>query len=219
MLTIPFIGQLNTEDLQQASQLLEQTQTEAIACNNWKQKFPYAPEVRFRIAHNHRELFLRFDVTEQYTMAKITQDNGEVWTDSCVEFFIAPDERGYYNFEFTCIGKALLGFRKERPNPTHAAQEILNSIKRYSSLGNKNFDEKEGNNRWQLTVAIPVTALFLHRFDNWEEVTATANFYKCGDRLSHPHFLSWKPIDTPTPDFHIARCFSEIQFEEENHEG
>ena len=28
-----------------------------------------------------------------------------------------------------------------------------------------------------------------------------ANFYKCGDELQKPHFLSWNPIKIEKPDF------------------
>ena len=69
---------------------------QAIACCNWPEQFPYAPEVSFRMFHTGDYLMLRFDVAERCTMARVTEDNGEVWTDSCVEFFITPDDSGYY---------------------------------------------------------------------------------------------------------------------------
>lgn len=212
MLTIKNIPTLNAGDLAGSAVQLANIETHPIACNNWPEAFPYSPRAEFRIAHNGKELFLKFSVSEQYTMAKTACDNGEVWTDSCVEFFIAPDNSGYYNFEFNCIGKALLGFRKERPNATHGTPEIMQSIKRLPTLGTQVFDEKNGNNTWELTVAIPITSLFKHTLESWSGLKAAANVYKCGDNLSHPHYLSWKPIDTPTPDFHVARCFSEIEF-------
>ena len=37
-----------------------------------------------------------------------------------------------------------------------------------------------------------------------------ANFYKCGDKTAHPHYLSWSPIDTPKPDFHRPEFFGEL---------
>lgn len=61
-----------------------------VACCNWPEQYPYTPEVSFRMFHTGAYLMLRFDVREQWTMARVTEDNGEVWTDSCVEFFIAP---------------------------------------------------------------------------------------------------------------------------------
>ena len=37
-----------------------------------------------------------------------------------------------------------------------------------------------------------------------------ANFYKCADKSAHPHFLSWSPIDVPSPDFHRPEFFGEL---------
>jgi len=39
-----------------------------------------------------------------------------------------------------------------------------------------------------------------------------ANFYKCGDRTSHPHWGSWAPVDTPRPSFHQPTFFQPIHF-------
>lgn len=212
MFTVPRISTLNTDNLQEAAEILKQTTVYPISCNNWKEKFPYAPEVSLQLACHQQELFLHFKVREECTMARIREDNGEVWTDSCVEFFLAPDDSGYYNFEFTCIGKALLGFRKERPSAVHAPADIMSAIKRYPTLGTENFEEKKLSGSWELTVAIPAIALFRHQFKTWEGMRAQVNAYKCGDHLSRPHYLSWFPIDTPAPDFHVARCFCEVQF-------
>lgn len=212
MHTVKFIPGLSEKNLAEAAAQLETEPVQNIACNNWAQDYPYSPRVTFRIAHNNKAIFIRFDVTEDCTMARVTEDNGEVWTDSCVEFFLALDDSGYYNFEFTCIGKALAGFRKERPHPVHGSPEIMQSIKRLSSLGTGNFEEKKGPVNWTLTVAIPVSALFKHQITQLSGLEAKANVYKCGDNLSKPHFLSWQPILTPAPDFHVPRFFTDIQF-------
>ena len=39
-----------------------------------------------------------------------------------------------------------------------------------------------------------------------------ANFYKCGDRTSHPHWGSWAPVDSPRPNFHRPDSFRPIHF-------
>ena len=39
------------------------------------------------------------------------------------------------------------------------------------------------------------------------------NFYKCGDHLSVPHFLSFAPIGVPKPDFHRPEFFCTLEFE------
>ena len=105
-----------------------------VACCNWPEQYPYAPEVSFRMFHTGDYLMLRFDVAERCTMARVTEDNGEVWTDSCAEFFIAPDTGMYYNFETTCIGRMLLGARKSRTEAEHASPEVLAGVKRYTTL-------------------------------------------------------------------------------------
>lgn len=213
MYSIPLSADLNAGRMKEAAGLLEAIPPQKVACNNWAKDYPYAPQVTFRMAHNGEALFIRFDVKENFTMARVTEDNGEVWTDSCVEFFLSWDDSGYYNFEFTCIGKALAGFRKERPHATHGNAEIMQSIKRYSSLGGANFEEKTGENEWTLTVAIPKTAFFRHGIECLSGLKAKANVYKCGDNLSKPHFLSWQPIDTPAPNFHMPQFFTEIEFQ------
>lgn len=79
--------------------------------------------------------------------------------------------------------------------------------------GDENFEEREGDNHWWLIVAIPATALFKHSFKNLSGIKVKANLYKCGDHLSKPHFLSWQPIDTPEPNFHVPQFFTELEFQ------
>lgn len=191
----------------------EDVAPQPVACCNWEEEYPYAPKVAFRMFHTGDWLMVRFEVAERYTMARVTEDNGEAWTDSCVELFIAPDASGYYNFETTCVGRMLLAHHRSRHEGEEAPAEVLAAVKRYTSLPfGETFEEREGDNRWTLTLAIPPRALFRHRIDDWSGTTARVNLYKCGDRLSHPHFLSWKPIRTEKPDFHRPEFFDEIVF-------
>lgn len=183
-----------------------------VACNNWAEEYPYAPQVGFRMFHDGERLHLHFEVRESCTRALVEQDNGEVWTDSCVEFFIALDDGGYYNFECSCAGRLLLAFRKRKPEPEYAPQEVMRSIERTPSLGSACFAEREGDNRWTLTLAIPAAALFRHHLQSWSGVEALVNLYKCGDGLSRPHFLSWMPVEAPAPDFHRPECFRTVKF-------
>ncbi len=185
---------------------------QTIGCVNWPDQFPAHPDVQFDIAHTGREIVLKFFVTEEYTLARVTEDNGEVWTDSCVEFFISFDDRGYYNLECTCTGRALLGFRKQKTVADHAAQSVMNTILRRPSLGAEPFAERRGQS-WTLGLVLPATAFFKHDFADLSGLKARGNIYKCGDNLTVPHFLSWSPIDTPQPDFHREEFFAELDFE------
>lgn len=139
------------------------------------------------------------------------KDNDPVWQDSCVEFFVqVPGEKEYYNFEFNCIGTALGGKRENRNAAVHLSPECLKSIKRYASAGNKPFQEMEGLFAWNLLVAIPFELIGLDGNNLPEKLYA--NFYKCADGTSLPHYLSWSPIETEKPDFHRPDFFGEIYF-------
>lgn len=180
--------------------------------NNWGDKHPYAPKAKFKIAHNNTTLFIKFEVEEQYIKAVEQNDGGKVFRDSCVEFFVTFDDTGYYNFEFSCIGKKLLGFRKIRTESTHVGREILDLIQVHSTLGTECFEEKAGDFHWELTVAIPKEAFFAHKFTSLEGLSVMANVYKCGDGMSKPHYLSWAPIRTEKPNFHTPEYFGRMRF-------
>ena len=212
MFTIVSNPKLDSDHLEEATEILGHTVAHPLACLNWPEAFPEFPQVNFQIAHNGRVLFIRYNVKETSTRALVTEDNGEVWTDSCVELFLALDDSGYYNFEFSCIGKVLEGFHTDRFSGTRASSDVLSSIGRWSSLGTENFGEISLPAPWQLTVAIPVTALFKHRLSNWGGIEARMNLYKCGNRLSRPQYLSWSPVRSPKPDFHRPEFFAKVRF-------
>lgn len=183
----------------------------------WPKDYPYKPSVSFRIAHDGKRIFLVFDVSEESAAAVTGEDLGPVWKDSCVEFFLAPSgQEGparfwrYYNFECNCIGKLLenhgvKGDRHPVPDTT--------LVKRWSSLGSEPFAEK-GPARWQVAEIIPSEAFFADPGFSLAGRSAWANFYKCGDDLRTPHFISWAPIHTETPDFHRPEFFRAVLFEE-----
>ena len=52
----------------------------------------------------------------------------------------------------------------------------------------------------------------MESIESLKGVCATANFYKCGDDLPEPHFVSWNKIEAPTPNFHLPKYFGEIEF-------
>lgn len=183
-----------------------------IDCCNWPDEYPARPEVTFKIFHDGMALHIRFDVDEHGTIAATTADNGPVWCDSCVEFFIAPDHGGYYNFELNCIGALLIGYRDGSGDAVQADTATLVSVGRRMSLPRRAFGEHRVG-RWSATVVIPATALFKHGLRSWRGLEARVNLYKCGDNLSEPHFLSWRPIDWPTPNFHLPQFFGDAVFE------
>jgi len=179
---------------------------------NWKE-FSYKPEAGFKMAFTDREILLKYYIREHCTKAEMTEPNQPVWEDSCVEFFVSPADDGiYYNLEMNPVGTCLLGTGTGRSERTRADSAIIRKIRTKSSLGTAPFSEKKIDGMWSLTVAIPLDVLYLHNIGNLHGMEFRANFYKCGDRLSMPHYLSWNRIMTAKPDFHKPDFFGKIMF-------
>ncbi|MCK5730224.1 MAG: hypothetical protein KAH68_04065 [Draconibacterium sp.] len=210
------IKQIKTDKkvtLSEADQLLEkQTDLNAIDIINWSE-FPYRPDLKFRIAHNKNEIWLKYYVTEKNILAKATLTNGDVYKDSTVEFFISIDNKNYYNFEFNCIGTIHLAHGAGRGKRNLINSDIAEKIEIKSSLGNQPFEEKSGNFIWEMMIRIPVECFVFDNITSLHELKATANFYKCGDETSEPHFVTWKPIGTKNPDYHQPEFFREVYFD------
>lgn len=119
----------------------------------------------------------------------------------------------YYNFEFNCIGTKLLAAGHSRHNREFANAAILDEIIVESSLERAVFEEKIGSFNWQLKAIIPIKSFFKHKIHALDGKVCRANFYKCGDGLTTPHYLSWTPIETEKPDFHTPQYFGEIEFD------
>ncbi len=206
---------LQTPEAAQVPQLLNGMAAEwhGIDCLNWPD-FPYRPKVAVRMAHNGEALFLHYRVEEQTVAAVAEGDNGRVWEDSCCEFFCQPaNDDYYYNLECNCVGTVLLAAGKEREGRERAPQEVLAEIGRWSSLGRKPFAEKAAPHQWELCLTVPVRCFFKHDLSSLGGQAIRANFYKCGDRLQQPHFLSFYPISLPKPDFHRPDFFGLLTFE------
>ena len=179
---------------------------------NWAD-YPYRPKVSVRLAYTDGALLLHYQVEEEAVRGKYAVDNEAVWTDSCVEFFLIPGESGcYYNIETNCIGTVLVGGGIGKPDRTHAPHELTARVDRWASLGREPIERHEPT-AWQLALVIPFEVFFKDRLTSLEGRTIRANFYKCGDELPTPHFLSWNPIDFPTPNFHRPDSFGELVFE------
>ncbi len=277
---------IDTDDAAALFFALAKCEPHLLDCSNWPEVAPYKPGVVLRAFHTGSELVLRYDVLEKCTAAREVNFGGDVYKDSCVEFFIDPDGKGerYYNFESSCIGVMHFGYHELAGLKVPATKEVYEQILAYSSVGYEPFDEvvagerrhhccchhddeeggehhcchhddeeggehhcchhddedggehhcchhddEEGgehhccgggrtpadpNNYWNITFVIPVSALYRDRFTSWDELKGVrCNFYKCGDGLSKPHYLSWAPVSTPKPNFHTPQFFREAEFE------
>lgn len=184
-----------------------------IASVNWPDDYPYCPEVAFRMAWCPQGLVLHYRVTEQSVLAQYSADDASVWTDSCVECFLRnSDTDSYYNIECNCIGTILVGsgpVGDRHRLPAHR----LSLVQRWSSLGHTPFSERLEPTSWEVALVVP-SAVFVSQPLRLESgATLRANFYKCGDNLSVPHFVSWSPIALPKPNFHCPDFFGMLELQ------
>lgn len=211
---IPFIPFKSEDCSLPSAEVFESVAEHNIGILNWEKEFSYRPDVRFRAFHNGKYFFIRYSVNEKETMALETCNGNYVYKDSCVEFFFKPEgEDKYYNFEWNACGVLDMSHRPDRHTSEGAPLDVLDSVLSESSLGKAPLALTENIGPWSLVVAIPASALFGSKIESWAGLRGSANFYKCGDGLPEPHYVSWAEIRTPAPDYHRPEFFKEIVFE------
>lgn len=176
---------------------------------NWE-NYPYLPDVKFHIFYSDYAIYIKYVVKEKSVLATKCNINDQVFKDSCVEFFVAPGDGLYHNFEFNAIGAFLAGAQEGRGKGSLKSPEKLSIIRTLPSLGTEAFGEKKEETSWTLAVEIPFE-LFTEK--TGKELSGTsmkANFYKCGDETETPHFVTWNNIDTENPDYHRPEYFGVI---------
>lgn len=211
-----FVKEIKTTrpvDLSKAEHLLEQESIiHSINNLNWDD-FQYRPKVEFRIAHVKDEIWLKYYVNEKHILARETKINGDVYKDSCVEFFISPGEQNYYNFELNCIGTIHLAYGPGRHDRKFVDPSLVRKIITKSTLGNQPFEEKTGDFEWEMMIRIPIECFAYSKLNTFSGLKAMGNLYKCGDDTSEPHYVTWKPVKTEKPDYHRPEFFGNIYFE------
>ncbi|KGE12271.1 carbohydrate-binding family 9-like protein [Sphingobacterium deserti] len=177
--------------------------------HNWKEEYPYKPIVNFQIGHTGSAILLHFAVEEKFIKGQYVRPNESVWEDSCVEFFISFDQKNhYYNLEFNVVGTGLIGYGpKIKTERARLDAETITKVSTATSIVSK-----QGEKNWNIILYIPIGIFSKSDITSLAGLSAHANFYKCGDALPEPHFISWKPVAWPKPNFHLPEFFGEIEF-------
>lgn len=180
----------------------------------------HRPWTQCRLLYDEQNLYGIFRVEEQGVRCVHTGFQSEVWKDSCVEFFVQPKGvGGYFNFEFNG-GGALLASHVTNPvrrdGRLKEFQPLASSddrqIRRFSTLPRMVEPEIPTPMVWHLEFSIPFAVL--EKYTGPIGAVAgqiwQANFYKCGNETSHPHWLSWSPLRER--NFHDPTSFGQIEF-------
>ncbi len=177
------------------------------------------PVTRVKVLYDDDGLYLIYHVQDQYVRAANIGYQASVCRDSCAEFFVEPvPGRGYFNFEINCGGSMLLYYCSRsqtiKYDPVEINRERLDMVKIYHSLPEKVEPEITEPTTWTLEFHVPF-ALFEPYVGAIPPVAGTiwrANFYKCADQTSHPHWGMWNPIPGKL-GFHKPEHFAPLIFE------
>ena len=177
------------------------------------------PEVQVKVRYDDKNIYVIFRVNDQYVRAVAKENNGRVWEDSCVEFFFTPGpdiKRGYFNLETNCKGIFLMQHTKKGGVGREPIdKDDFNKITIAHSLSKNAEIEITEPVTWTLEYSIPITLLekYMKVEKPGKGVRWRANFYKCGDKTSHPHWVTWAPVINPTPQFHLPEYFGWLDFQ------
>ncbi len=179
----------------------------------------HLPKTQAKLLYDDDNIYVIFRVEDKYVRALAKQFHGNVWEDSCVEFFFTPGldiSDGYFNVEANCIGTILLAHQISRGQDRKLlTSQQLEQIEIATSLPRLIIEpEIKEPLTWILEYRLPLKTLedYCNLTKPAPGVKWKANFYKCADKTSHPHWLTWSHIDKPQPDFHRPEYFGTLEF-------
>lgn len=184
----------------------------------------HRPQTQARLYFNEYGIGGLFEVHDRYVRCLTTVNNGPVYQDACVEFFVQPKaEGGYFNFEFNCCGTMLASYVRDHRRQTGGRlkeailfkAEDFDRIKVFPSYHGRIDPEHEAELDWSIQFFIPfaVLAEFTGPLEPPSGQTWRANFYKCAENNSHPHWAAWAPVSAL--NFHAPEEFGVLCFEKE----
>ena len=142
---------------------------------------------------------VKFESDEKNPVIKYSHANQPAWTDSCVEFFLAPypDEKGnYLNFEQSLGGALLL-----QKGPNAADRTYIPHSDEFFET-EKHIDE----NGWKIKFFIPFSFIDKHFVTMNKKFRGNFQFC-CEDKNV---YLTWNRIENPFPAFHKPEYFGEM---------
>lgn len=185
---------------------------------HWPTQSDHLPRTEAKLQYDPENLYVIFRVPDRYVRAAATDIHGEVWKDSCVEFFFAPysgEGNSYLNLEVNCCGVPLMQHHDgPRTGSCFLDTGQCQAIEIASSMKGPINDEITEPVIWTLEYRLPYK--ILTHCPEFEKpacgVCWRANFYKCADNSSHPHWMTWSPIREDQPDFHRPEYFGQLIF-------
>lgn len=169
----------------------------------------YGIRAHAQLCYDNTNLYVRMWANEQDIRATYTADDplAKCYEDSCLELFITPepDDARYLNFEFNpnCACCCEIGTAKTNRVRLIPADNTFSTA---SSIA---------DGEWEITYRIPFDFIrkFYPNFEAQPNTEIRANLYKCGNLTANKHYLTWNPVNSDTPNFHVPSSFGTLVLE------
>lgn len=186
----------------------------------WITNYPWGcafrPETYACVAWDGENIYLYMKSSEATPCDAVDCDNGDIYMDSCMEFFINPiwrqDAEYFINFEMNPRRHLFLA----HGHLTDETRTLLDTTA-FNSFSRQILPQGSHSDGWDTFLAIPIE-FFRNLHPGFELKSGDelrCNFYKCGDGTPVPHFGCWNDIDPKTeqPNFYRPDCFGRLIFE------
>jgi len=182
----------------------------------------HRPRVQAKLLYTDEGIHVIWRVADRYILCRHTAYQDPVYKDSCVEFFVQPKSgKGYFNFEMNCGGTLLLTYIEKATRTSDGFEKYTvvpwewgRRVKVYHSMPEVVDPEITEPREWVLQYFIPFALLeaFVGPIGSPSGQEWRANFYKCADACSHPHWAGWAPIGKEL-NFHQPDAFAPLRFQ------
>lgn len=160
-------------------------------------------------------LYVGYYCYDKHISAKVTQRNGPVSRDDCVELFVSPNPakvRNYYGFELNAIGTMLSFIHSDWWRGGRFSEPV--GIRRCTSYDGRSLKvDSPDDDHWILEIAVP--------FENFAKDAAHTpprngdrwrlNLNRAGG-TTNAQYSTWSPINTPAPSFGNPNAFGWVTF-------
>ncbi len=180
----------------------------------------HRPDVAFKLQYDRSGLYGLFLVEDRYVRCRAKNFQDMVCNDSCVEFFVQPaGGTGYLNFEFNASGVLLCQQVRDHRRPGGPISDArflteaeVEGIRVFHTLPDQVPEELPGPVSYRVGFFIPFAVFAKTHGVPVPEPGSVwrGNFYKCGDKTSHPHWVSYWPLDRLA--FHNPDFFGLLRF-------
>ena len=198
---------------------------EVAEIKNWvetpKAAADHRPEVKLQVLHDDTNIYGLYTVKDRYVRAVAKEYQDQVCLDSCVEFFFKPsDDTGYFNLEMSAGSQFLLYYITDNTPDGENYRKMEKVAPEYGRLITvkttmPHYIEPEITEPtiWQVMFTIPLEAIepYCGKIGCLNGLNWKGNFYKCADKTSHPHWITWAPITKL--NYHLPECFQTVILE------